>query len=128
MKFLTIIFLVVIGNIANAEGIQCFFTDPSLMMTYDSDSNIVKINSTGTGHAEIKADMNFKKGGVLRISLPGLSQFFEINLNKEGTDGVSNFVYPFEARFNDVSIGGCETDTIKKTQAKFENKKSKKTE
>lgn len=117
MRSLCIALLFITGY-ANAESIHCTFTEPFISVSYNSDTNIVKINSADTGNSELTGDLSFQKGGILRISMEGLSQYIDVNLNKEGSDGMSDFIYPFEAVISETIFGGCETDTIKKTHPK----------
>lgn len=99
----------------HAETIHCSFTEPFMTVSYNSDTNRIKIKSVDTGNAEIKGSIRFQKSGILKITMEGLTQSLEINTNKEGSDGMSGFIYPFEGKLNDNLYGGCETDSIKKT-------------
>lgn len=115
MKLLLSCVTLLFGFNAYAETIHCSFTEPFMTISYNSDNNRIKIKSIDTGTTEIKGSMRFQKNGVLKISLEGLSQTLEINTNKEGSDRMSNFIYPFEGKMNDDLYGGCETDSLKKT-------------
>lgn len=97
-----------------AESIYCSFTEPFLTVSYNSDTNKVKVDSPEDGSAEADAHVEFQKGGILKITAEGIAQYLEVNLTKEGSDGMSDFIYPFEGIISQQMYGGCETDTLKK--------------
>lgn len=117
MRALFIAMIFIAGS-ANAESIHCSFTEPFISVTYNSDRNIVKLISPDSGTTELKGKISFQKGGILKISMEGLTQSVEVNLNKEGSDGMSDFIYPFEGKLDDTLFGGCETDSLKKIEPK----------
>ncbi|KYG69033.1 hypothetical protein [Bdellovibrio bacteriovorus] len=99
---------------AQAESIYCTFTEPFLSVSYNSDTNKVKITSPDNGGAELNAIVKYKQGGVIRFEVEGLTQYLDLYLNKEGSDGMSDFIYPFEGVISEQLYGGCETDSLKK--------------
>lgn len=102
------------AHIASAETIYCSFTEPFLTVNYNSDTSKVLISSPTEGSAEFAAHMTFQKDGILKITAEGFDHYMEINTTKEGSDGMSDFVYPFEGVVNGQLYGGCETDALKK--------------
>ncbi|WP_291515911.1 hypothetical protein [Bdellovibrio sp. ArHS] len=99
---------------AQAESIYCTFTEPFLSVSYNSDTNKVKITSPDNGGAELNAIVKYKQGGIIRFEVEGLTQYLDLYLNKEGSDGMSDFIYPFEGVISEQLYGGCETDSLKK--------------
>jgi len=99
---------------AHAEKIYCTFTEPFLTVTYNSDLNTIRVESPDQGSAEAPARVTFLRGGILKVEADGISQWLEVNLSKEGSDGMSDFIYPFEGSISRQLFGGCETDHLKK--------------
>ncbi|WP_295902102.1 hypothetical protein [uncultured Bdellovibrio sp.] len=103
---------------AHAESIYCSFTEPFLTVTYNSETNKITVTSPDEGSAETTGHVTYQKGGILKITADGITQYLEVNLTKEGSDGMSDFVYPFEGAISNQLYGGCETDTLKKQPPK----------
>lgn len=102
------------SQIAAAESIYCTFTEPFVSVTYNSDTNIVVVSSPEE-EVQLPGKVTFGKGGIISITSEGINHRLDINTTKEGSDGMSDFVYPFEGIINGSLYGGCETDTLKKT-------------
>ncbi len=111
--FLVTVLLVLTGT-ARAESIYCYFTEPFLTVTYNSDTNKVRVESPQDGSVELNGSVIYQKGGILKISAEGVTQYLEVDLTKEGSDGMSDFIYPFEGIINGTLYGGCETDSLKR--------------
>ncbi|WII72959.1 hypothetical protein QJS83_03620 [Bdellovibrio sp. 22V] len=116
MKALLILALSLMSVSASAESIYCTFTEPFLTVTYNSETNKIRVDSAEHGSAETTAHVIFKSGGILHIDAEGITQYLEVNLTKEGSDGMSDAIYPFEGKISELLVGGCETDTLKKRQ------------
>lgn len=99
---------------AHAESIYCYFTEPFLKAQYNSDTNKILLSSPEHGSAELDAKIEFQKQGVIRISAVGFNYYLDVNTLKEGSDGMSDIIYPFEGVVvSEKLYGGCETDTLK---------------
>lgn len=118
MKFLIPFAAVLtLSHVASAESIYCTFTEPFISVSYNSDTNKVKVSTPDQGSVELTGKVTFDKGGLIHITSEGLNHKLTVNTTKEGSDGMSDFVYPFEGVINtDQIYGGCETDTLKKTE------------
>jgi len=63
---------------------------------------------------ELDGKVEFQKQGIIRISAVGFEYNLDVNTLKEGSDGMSDIVYPFEgAIVSEKLVGGCETDTLR---------------
>lgn len=117
MKFLVPFAAVLtLSHVASAESIYCTFTEPFISVSYNSDTNKVKVESPDQGTLEVPGKVTFDKGGIITITSEGISHRLVIDTTKEGSDGMSDFVYPFEGVIDDSLYGGCETDALKKTE------------
>ncbi|WP_413290291.1 hypothetical protein [Bdellovibrio sp. HCB337] len=103
---------------ASAEKIYCYFNEPSVKTTYDSDTNEFTIEALGSSPQTLTGHVVFG-AGILKISDTGLMHFLEVNTMKEGSDGMSDFKYPYHGtlmgKYSNPQ-GGCETDHVKKYQ------------
>lgn len=115
LKLLPAILTITLSQVAWAERIYCNFTEPFISVVYNSDTNTVQIETPTEDPFEITAKVTFGKAGVITISTLDDSHKMTVNLNKEGSDGMSDFIYPFEGMIDDILLGGCETDALKKT-------------
>lgn len=106
--------LLTLSGAAHAETIYCSFTEPFLTVTYNSETNKVAVTSPDQGSGETTGHVTYQKGGIIKITADGITHYLEVNLTKEGSDGMSDFVYPFEGIISSQLHGGCETDTLKK--------------
>ncbi|QLY25540.1 hypothetical protein [Bdellovibrio sp. KM01] len=113
-RLLPIFAILLVTQAAKAEKIYCFFTEPFINLTYDSDTNQVAHSSPGENDQTGVAQVIFDKGGKIQISVVGVNNTMVIDTTKTGSDGMSDFIYPFEAIINGTLYGGCETDHLKK--------------
>ena len=112
--FFTAIVMTLIAQGAFAESIYCSFTEPFINVTFNSDTSMVKVVSADEGDFEIKVDVEFQKGGKILLTDAEKTHSLLIDTTVEGSDGMSDYVYPFEANLDGGMWGGCETDTLKK--------------
>lgn len=104
-----------IASTASAEKIYCYYNEPSVNVIYDSDTNKLTVTAMGSDPEELVGHVVFG-AGILKISDTGLTHFMEVNTMKEGSDGMSDYKYPYhgtlQGKYN--VVGGCETDHVKK--------------
>ena len=104
-----------------AGTLTCRFTEPFLSITYDSQTGTATLVSadvtdpdTGTPVPEILAQ-GAKLQSVppddyqpkLKLEKDGKT-ILELELTGQGSDGMSENIFPFEAKYGGL-IGGCET-------------------
>ncbi|WP_413559262.1 hypothetical protein [Bdellovibrio sp. HCB209] len=120
MKLLLPVFAILMASqAAHAEKIYCYFTEPFINVTYDSDTNQITKSSPGEEDQTGTAKVIFNKDGKILVSVVENGHTLLIDTTKTGSDGMSDFVYPFEAIVNDTLYGGCETDHLKKKLSSF---------
>lgn len=120
MKFLLpILAILMTVPAAKAEKIYCSFTEPFINLVYDSDTNKVTQSSPGTEDMTGTVEVIFNKDGKIKITSIISGHTLLIDTTKTGSDGMSDYVYPFEAIANDSLYGGCETDHLKKKLSSY---------
>lgn len=106
--------ILLLSSFAHAESIYCYFTEPFITAQYNSDTNKIALSGPEIGTIELDAKVEFQKQGIIRISAVGHEYYLDVNTLKEGSDGMSDVVYPFEGVVASENLyGGCETDTLK---------------
>ncbi len=115
MKRLLPVFAILLASqAAKAEKIYCYFTEPFINLTYDSDTNKMVHSSPGSEDKVGVAQVIFNKDGQIQITVVGIDNSLLIDTTVAGSDGMSDFIYPFEGVINGTLYGGCETDHLKK--------------
>lgn len=121
MKYLISMMLFAFSSVSFAENMKCAFTEPFLTATYNSESGKITLESPDHGKATLPVKVEFTQNGTLILSSAKISQTLEIFLTVEGSDGMSDFVYPFEGVIHGYDggvdgklFGGCESDKLKK--------------
>lgn len=99
---------------------MCSFTEPFFTVTYDSESGVITYVGAEnfneeTGEFEpviLSTDGDFQAaaGDNEYILVDGSGNtLMSLTLDFEGSDGMSDFIYPFTAQFGESLFGGCET-------------------
>lgn len=109
---------------AHAGLLSCQFTEPFFSISYDSTTGkVVQLSAdvfdeeTGkpvpqvlaTGASLKRAD--FWEGSPTLLLQAGNETILEIKMT-QGSDGMSESVYPMEGRYG-RNVGGCETDKVR---------------
>ncbi|MBO9665749.1 MAG: hypothetical protein J7501_02930 [Bdellovibrio sp.] len=115
MKFLvTLVAMALASQAAMAEKIYCSFTEPFISITYDSDTNKAFYSTPDKPDVPVDVKVTFNKGGTILLMTLDNKYSLLVDTTKEGSDGMSDFIYPFEGILNSSLYGGCETDHLKK--------------
>ncbi|WP_413576462.1 hypothetical protein ACLVWU_00305 [Bdellovibrio sp. HCB290] len=112
--FLPLVVALLSSQTARAERIYCFFTEPFFNLTYNSDTNKLTHSSPGSADKEGVAKVIFNKNGTILLTVIGVQGSLLVDTTKTGSDGMSDYIYPFEGIVNGNLYGGCETDHLKK--------------
>ena len=112
--FITAMVMTLLAQGAWAESIYCSFTEPFITVIYNSDTSMVKVNSMEEGDFELKVNVEFQPGGKIVLTDADKTHSLLIDTSREGNDGMSDYIYPFEANLDGGMWGGCETDNLKK--------------
>lgn len=122
MRFATLAALVLIANFAQAEVIQCVFTEPFFSINYDTDTKKLEIveMTEETPTFVVKADSKAISPTHSEISNTREHLLLAIYHDNEGSDGMSDRVYPMsgvfivygpsriETHLRGPHYGGCE--------------------
>ncbi len=103
-------------NTAHADIIKCVFTEPFWSTTYSTTQSTL----TYTDHMENttqvirNVSLQIKGAGIFELVSKDGQVLQKLNLNNNGSDGMSDNVYPYEVR--DLShniVGGCSSNHLK---------------
>ena len=113
---------VLLASESPAATLRCVFTEPFYTLTFDTESGTVtELTNDVEDPVTGKAVPQIVAVGA-KLSVPDPNDFFtlrlgkgsetilELHLNGQGSDGMSEFYFPFEAK-RGGNDGGC--DTIK---------------
>ena len=112
---------------AHADIIKCSFTEPFYTSTYSMSQNTLKYS--GFTGIDGKEEITTITGVSFQIKGPGVFELYSrfgkllqtITLNNQGSDGMSDNVYPYEVKDNSPmmknaannAIGGCSSNYLK---------------
>src|SRR5262245_33749187 len=92
--------LALTGAAAQAEVYTCGFTEPFYTITYDTDSKVLTVKNDVEAQVEEMTDVAVSGDAysfVKTLSKDGQT-LMTITLTGKGSDGMSNTIYPFEAK------------------------------
>lgn len=99
-----------------ADVIECRQTEPFIAETFNTDSGVVSIKSIGDSHSpKIETGLKFiiKEAGRFEIKTSDGSTRRTLLLNYQGSDGMSDLVYPFDGGQGVNGPIGCESTELK---------------
>lgn len=99
---------------ALAEKLYCQFYKPYIKVVYDPDTNRYLETTYDSGEHLYAVTVSFQSQGIIKITALNNSSRLVIDTTKEGADGETDLIWPFDAVFNETLRGGCETETIHK--------------
>lgn len=100
--------------------LTCRFSEPAIEVLVDPATGTGSVRRAATAETKLQGLAIEDLGdGKLRVALvEDLSEILVIDFNREGSDGSSNRIYPYEGIFTNgidakpaKSFGGCETST-----------------
>lgn len=116
-KIAAISALLVIAANAHADIIKCSFTEPFITVTYSTNTSELTTSSFA-GEGE---DVSVEKAVSFQIKGPGKFELvsakgetrMKLDLNFAGSDGMSDFDYPYHAELTTSGfIGGCSSNHL----------------
>jgi len=112
-----------LSSISKADVIKCNFTEPFINTTYSMAQQTLKIESAGEPTRTIKnVSFQIKGPGLFELQDKNKKVLQSLTLNNNGSDGMSDKVYPFEVTFAELKnmansgLGGCESNFLKGTE------------
>jgi len=117
MKWIPAILMLLAGWQASADVIRCTFTEPFYSTTYNSTTRVLRIQ--GPELNVYSRDLTFQilGAGDFEIRTPGGTRRMKLLLNHQGSDGMSDFIYPYTGKLyrqGQIFTGGCESNYLKK--------------
>ncbi|MES3038960.1 MAG: hypothetical protein V4736_13720 [Bdellovibrionota bacterium] len=130
MKKLLLIALASVSFKAQAyeiSKISCMFTEPFFSVSYDAKSKTMILLSAEEPNKRVTKNVGMnQKNGKIYINHLG-KDIMEITTNFNGSDGMSDRIYPMEAKMLSPNanqyasnlIGGCETKYLKAQEGQY---------
>lgn len=114
MKYL-LLALALTSAPAFADVITCYQTEPFITEEFDTEAGTTKVSNMGEQtafHRNVK--MVIKAAGQIEFRTSKNRLIRTIDLNREGSDGMSETVYPIASTStNGMWGGGCETSELR---------------
>ena len=118
MKNLILSAVLALPALSQADVLTCTFTEPFITTTYSMVQQKLSWVDNVTGRTKVVRNVSFQIKG------PGQFELMDENrnvlqtmiLNFNGSDGMSDRVFPYEVRWRTKSLsGGCESNFLKAT-------------
>lgn len=129
MKHIILLALVLTVYQAQAETYTCYFGNPFAEITYNTNSQTLKMSETVSVQTTTGILRNEKISAISNIRLQELANgdlgfisgdgqtLITMKRTNSGSDGVTNFIYPFSAQAsidtNTQGTGACETNSLR---------------
>lgn len=103
---------------SQADIIRCNFTEPFVNSTYSmTQSTLSYVNADGKKQLLKNVSFQIKSAGVFELVAKDGKVLQTLKLNNQGSDGMSDRLYPYEAKDNSSithqGYGGCESNYLK---------------
>jgi uncharacterized membrane protein len=107
-----------LAAVSQADIIKCNFTEPFVNTTYSmTQSTLTYKNSEGKTRIEKNVSFQIKGPGVFELISKNGLLLQKIELNHQGSDGMSDRLYPYAAKDNTKMThqghGGCVSNHLK---------------
>ncbi|MGZ3770544.1 MAG: hypothetical protein ACXVCP_00755 [Bdellovibrio sp.] len=98
---------------ANADVIKCVFTEPFVSTEYSMTRSTLTYHSAMENTDKVEKNVSFqiKEAGVFQLVSKDGQVLQTLTLNHQGSDGMSETVYPYEAK-SEFGIGGCTSNQL----------------
>lgn len=106
------------ASITQADIIKCNFTEPFVNTTYSmTQSTLTYKNSDGQSKVVRNVSFQIKSAGVFELVSKEGTVLQTLNLNYQGSDGMSDRLYPYDVKDTTTSThegrGGCASNNLK---------------
>jgi uncharacterized membrane protein len=110
--------LISMAATAQAETFTCRFTEPFFTLTYSTETQELARLDVNEKVESVKSNVQFEVVGSSKFVLKSQNgkELARLVLNNNGSDGMSDRIYPLEIKLMDESeiVGGCETSKLKR--------------
>jgi hypothetical protein len=124
MKLAAIGLIVTASSIASADIIKCNFTEPFVGAVYSTTTNELKISDFDGSGEKVRTIRNvsfqIKGAGEFDLLSKKGEKIMSLKITNEASDGMSDIVYPIEAKFeysregySSGLVGGCSSNFLK---------------
>lgn len=113
--------ILLLSSISHADIIKCGFTEPFVSSTYSTTQSTLTYFEYGGHITTVLKNISFQiKGpGVFELVDNKGKVIQTLTLNNQGSDGMSDTVYPYEVKDHDMKnmansgVGGCSSNYLK---------------
>lgn len=112
--------VLLLSSISHADIIKCTFTEPFVTTTYSTTQSTLAYDDVSTGKSLVKnVSFQIKGPGTFELVDRKGQVLQTLTLNNQGSDGMSNNLYPYEVRdskingFANGGVGGCSSNHLK---------------
>lgn len=107
MKALAFIAASLLITTAQADIIKCNFTEPFVNFEYSMTQSAMHVNDANYGKYTIKnVSFQIKDAGYFELFDKNNNVLVRLYLDNNGSDGMSDYVYPYTAEWDGL-YGGC---------------------
>ncbi len=115
---LALILALTTSSQALADVITCHFTEPFISTTYTLNDQSLTITTLGENAPAVIKDVSFQILGPGQFELTSKEgkTLQKLDLNFKGNNGMSDDIYPYEARYEATGrtlYGGCQSLLLK---------------
>jgi uncharacterized membrane protein len=124
MKNAFIAALLLVSVQAQADIIQCHFTEPFITTSYSMAQQSLTVAAYGDKTPAVIKNVSFQIKGPGKFELTDKDGkvLQALELNYKGSDGMSDVVYPYDAQYaysgTQTLFGGCESNHQKRAEPK----------
>jgi uncharacterized membrane protein len=121
MKIAAVLIFLLSSVYAQADIITCNFTEPFLVATYSMTQSQLTIKDYSDNKVSVTKNVSFQIKGPGEFELWDNKKnvVMTLSLNGEGSDGMSDSIYPYSAKMSDMvgfangGFGGCSSQFLK---------------
>jgi uncharacterized membrane protein len=109
-----------LGSQAQADIFRCSFTEPFYSVTYSTTTRELEISGPENGQNLSNVSFQIRGRGSFELLSRTNQRLMTLNLNFQGSDGMSDFTYPYVGKIvsrsiaNQILTGGCESNFLRK--------------
>lgn len=101
-----------------ADIIKCHFTEPMVTTTYNTSKATLTYQDSNNKKTVVKnVSFQIRSAGVFELVSQNGKLVQTINLNSQGSDGMSDRLYPYSVKdskeITQQGLGGCESNYLK---------------
>lgn len=112
-SLLTLSAILLLSTQVKAETFECIFTEPFVSINYSTKTEKLGILDAVSEKLEVKENVELKFSATGALTLKAGDEVLATITQEEGSDGMSDYVYPFSIEYAGM-IGACESTEMKK--------------